>query len=144
MLFPNRHLIHIHALLEPPLPLGDGDVIPAHLPLLHAAVGRERPVLEAVAAPPLAGGVAELVPELDRDLGVSVTLSSLLWSEETRLVVAEGEQLLAQPVAVLAGPLLGQEGDDLGVSGDEARAVAPDAGFGVGVLDEVGVSGGER
>lgn len=78
MLFPNRHLIHIHALLEPPLPLTDGDVIPAHLPLLHAAVWRERPVLEAVAAPPLAGGVAELVPELDSDLGVSATLSSLV------------------------------------------------------------------
>ncbi len=101
--------IDIDAINEPPLAVLDGHVIPAHLPFAHEAVGREGPVLEPVRAPPAARGVVPLVPELHGDA-----------------VLAEREQLLAQPVALLALPLLGQEGLDLVAARQERVAVAPD------------------
>lgn len=115
MFLRNVDLVHIHALHKPPLRLPDGDVVPAHLPLAHQPVRRERPVLEPVGPPPLARGVVPLVPELHRDL-----------------VVGEGEQLLAQAVALLALPLLRQEGLDGVPARQEGGAVAPDRVRGVG------------
>lgn len=60
--------IHVDAVLEPALLVGDLDVVPAHLPLPHQAVVGKRPVLEPVGPPPLARLVVPLVPELDGDL----------------------------------------------------------------------------
>lgn len=112
------------------------NIVPAHLPLAHAAVLGKRPVLEPVAALPLHAvvGVLVLVPELDRNL-----------------VAGKGEELLAEPVALFLFPLPGQESFDILGACEKGRAVAPDAvwrvclgnGFGVPILS-IGVfeSGG--
>lgn len=124
MLLPNHHRININTGLKPPLRILDGDVVPAHLALAHEAVGGESPVLEAVRAPPLAGGIVPLVPELHGDL-----------------IIAEGEQLLAQPVSMLALPFLRQERGDGVPALEERGAVAPDAVGRVGHFHFFGVSG---
>lgn len=109
MPLPDLDQIHIDAVPEPPLGLGDAHVVPAHLALAHEAVGGEGPVLEAVGAPPPALGVVPLVPELHGDA-----------------VVAEGEELLAQPVRALALPLARQERRDRLPPLQELVPVAPD------------------
>lgn len=48
VLLTDLHGIHIDSILEPPLILTDLHIVCAVLPLLHQAVLRERPVLEAV------------------------------------------------------------------------------------------------
>jgi hypothetical protein len=117
MLLRDIHLVDVHAVREPALVVGDGDVVPAHLALAHEAVGGERPVLEPVGPPPLPGGVVPLVPELHGDL-----------------VRREREQLLAQAVPLLALPLLRQEGLDRVAARQEGVPVAPDRVRRVGEL----------
>lgn len=73
--------VHVDAVLEPTLPVGDLDVVAAHLPLAHQAVVGKGPVLQAVRPPPLPFLVVPLVPELDGDLkavGVRNTTFELL------------------------------------------------------------------
>jgi hypothetical protein len=83
MLLGNIDSINIHSLLEPALLGQDVNIVPTHLPLAHAAVFCERPILEAVTTLPLhiIMTVLVLVPELHGDL-----------------VVRESEQFLAQAV----------------------------------------------
>jgi hypothetical protein len=126
MLLLDVDAIDVHAILVPPLLVRDPDVVPAHLPLPHQPVVRERPVLQPVGPPPLPGLVVPLVPELHGDL-----------------VAREGEQLLAQPVPVLHGPLLGQEVRDGVAAHEELVPVTPDAVLRVGQLDLVRVSVGQ-
>src|SRR5690625_870240 len=109
VLLRNVHIMNVDAVLEPPLLVTDGDIIPTHLPLAHQPVGRKRPVLKPVRAPPLAPLVVPLVPELHRDA-----------------ISLKGKQLLAQPVAVLARPLVRKEGLDGVAPLQEGGAVAPD------------------
>src|SRR5262249_46010362 len=93
---------------DPSLGLLDADVVDARLAPAHVAVVGELPLLVAVAAPPLAVGVARLVLEAHRDA-----------------VVGERPKVLAQRVVELALPLARQERDDLGAPADELVAVAP-------------------
>ena len=81
MSLSNVNSVHIHPVHEPPVSLRNLDIIPAHLPLSHAAILRKRPVLEAITTLPLHSviSVLVLIPELDSDL-----------------VVRESEQFLAQ------------------------------------------------
>src|SRR4051794_139268 len=85
--------------------LGDPQVVDAGFAAGHQAVGVELPEFVAVAAPPLAGGVAPLVLEGHGDP-----------------VVCEGPQLLAERVVVFLVPLAGQEGHDLLAAGQELVA----------------------
>src|SRR6187455_3331378 len=78
--------------VDPSLALVDPVVIDARVPAAHVAQLVELPVLVAVAAPPLAVGVAALVLEPHRDA-----------------VLVEAPELLAQPVVELARPLAAQE-----------------------------------
>ena len=68
VLFTDGNRIHVHTVLEPPLFLRNLDVVAAHLPLPHQAVVCERPVLQAVATPPLSLLILRLIPELNSDL----------------------------------------------------------------------------
>src|SRR3954471_24568559 len=77
---------------DAPLGLLDRDVVDARLATAHVALVVELPLLVAVAAPPLAGGVAALVLEAHGDP-----------------VGGERPQVLAQRVVRLAVPLAGQE-----------------------------------
>lgn len=81
MLFRNIDSIDVDSILEPALLGRDLNIIPAHLPLSHPTILRERPVLETITTLPLHSimAVLILIPELDCDL-----------------VVLEREQLLAQ------------------------------------------------
>ena len=45
MLVRNGERVDLHAVCEPTLLFRDGDVVSAHLPLLHAAILSERPIL---------------------------------------------------------------------------------------------------
>lgn len=126
MLFTNCNLIDIHPVLEPPLRLGNLDIVPAHLPLAHPAILGERPVLEPVAPLPLQGVVLVLVliPELYGDL-----------------VIAECEELLPQLVVLLLFPFLSQELDYCGSTDEKLVPVAPDGVRSVGNGDVLGVTG---
>ena len=72
VLFRDLDFINIHALLEPPLILGDLDIIPTHLPLPHTPILCKRPILQSITAFPLHlfMRVLILIPELDGDLVV--------------------------------------------------------------------------
>jgi len=108
----NGHLIHIHALLEPPILLLQLDIIPTHLTLSHHTILPERPILKTITTLPLhaVAGVLILVPELHGNL-----------------VVRECKKFLAQAVILLFLPLGGQKGDYFILTTDELVAVAPDA-----------------
>ena len=84
--------------------LGNLHIITTHLPLPHPAVLRERPVLETITPLPLQPimRIAILIPKLDRNL-----------------IVGEGEELLAQLVALFLLPFLGQEVLDFSVAAQE-------------------------
>lgn len=71
MLRTNLHCVDVNVTLEPSLLIRNFDVVAAHLPLLHEAILVKRPVLKAVAAPPLVIVVVEFIPELDGNLGDS-------------------------------------------------------------------------
>lgn len=73
---------------EQAIRLGDRHVVDAGVADRHVALGVELPVLVAVRAPPLPGGVVPFVGEAHRDA-----------------VVAERPQLLDEPVLELLGPL---------------------------------------
>lgn len=69
MSLANLDCVHIHAILEPPLLLGNGDLIAAHLALSHLAINVKGPVLETVAPPPLLRlPMLVFIPELDCNL----------------------------------------------------------------------------
>jgi len=119
------HRIYIFDILsEPSLTLLQHHIVPAHLPLPHGAILGKRPVLEPVAAFPLHAvtGILVLVPKLHGDL-----------------VVGECEQLLAQAIVLLLGPLCRQKCNDLLAALDEVVTVAPDAVGRVGQADLFGV-----
>lgn len=126
MLLANGHRIHIHAVPEPPLTVGNRHVVAAHLPLPHPPVRRKRPVLQAVAA----------VPRL-HSTNVYIVLIPKLHGNA---VVRKGKEFLAQPVAVLAGPLALEKLDDGLVALEKGVAVAPDAVLRVRRGDNRGVS----
>src|SRR5690242_13281185 len=88
--------------------LGDRHVVDARLAASHIALLVELPLLVAVAAPPLPGGVPALVLEAHGDP-----------------VGGERPQVLAQRVVALALPLAAQELDDRGTAGEELVPVAP-------------------
>ena len=113
----NLHTIHIHALLEPPLPFPNLHIIPAHHPLPHPPIRIERPVLQPIAPFPLhpITRILILVPKLHGDL-----------------VLGEREQFLPQPVVLLLRPLLCEKGFDSSTPLQEGGPVAPDAGRRVG------------
>src|ERR1700712_4860473 len=94
--------------VDPPLALCDADVVDRGLAPAHQAVAVELPVLVAVGAPPLAALVMPLVLEAHRDV-----------------IAAEGPEILAQDVLVLALPLAQEEGMDLGAAAQELIAIAP-------------------
>ena len=127
------HRVDVDPIAEPALAVGDGYVIAAHHALAHAAVLGKGPVLKPIAPVPLlllGLGLAVrclvldkvLVPELHRDA-----------------VLGERKQLLAQPVAVLLGPLGLEKVDNGCVALQERVAVAPDAVVGVGRGDDGGI-----
>jgi hypothetical protein len=91
MLLTNVDLIHINAFNKPSLAYTKHDIVPRHLPLPHAPILRERPMLQTIT--PLPGhtviSVAVFIPELHGDL-----------------VVGEGEELFAQRVLCLFLPFL--------------------------------------
>src|SRR3954463_11493147 len=108
---------------DAPVALLDRDVVDARLAAAHVALVVELPLLVAVAAPPLARGVAALVLEAHGDA-----------------IAGERPQVLAQRVVALALPLAGQERDDLGAAREELGAVAPDRVLGVGAGHPLGVA----
>ena len=133
MFLPNLNTIDINPILKPPLGLGNLDIIGTHhptlsqpspcrgddsnggkgKPFLHLAVGSKSPILKPVAAPPLVGNIAKLVPKLHGNP-----------------VPFKGEQLLSKPVvafAVVRQPLVRQERHDLVRAPQERVSVAPDA-----------------
>lgn len=83
MLLRDINSIDINSVLEPTLLDGDLNIVPAHLPLAHAAIFRESPVFEAITTLPLHSIVAVLIliPEL-----------------HCNLVVRKSEQLFAQTI----------------------------------------------
>lgn len=97
----NLNSVHIHTVYEPPLSLGNLDIIPAHLPLPHLAISRESPVLEPIAPLPFhfIRTVLVFVPEL-----------------HGYLVFREREELFAQAVGLFFRPFGGQEIFDGGSS----------------------------
>src|SRR5690242_7415495 len=116
---------------DAPLGLLDAHVVDRRLAAAHVALVVELPLLVAVAAPPLAGGVARLVLEAHGDA-----------------IAAERPQVLAQRVLALALPLAAQERHDLLAAAEELVAVAPlrvlgvGAGHALGVAAVAGVLGG--
>src|SRR3989344_6864297 len=98
-----------HRLLDDAILLLDGHVVDGGMASVHEATLVEGPMLQAIGAPPSAVVVAVLVVELDRDP-----------------VSGETEQLLAQAVVVLLGPLLLQESPDGGATLQEPIPIAPD------------------
>src|ERR1700750_685583 len=97
---------------------GDRHVVDARLPAAHVALVVELPLLVAVAAPPLARGVARLVLEAHGD-----AISGIR------------PEVLAQRIVELALPLAREERDDLLAPVDELAAVAPLRILGVGARD---------
>lgn len=124
MLLTDSHRIHIHAVPEPPLTVGNRHVVAAHLPLPHPTVRRKRPVLQAVAAVPLPPTVFFFVTTFGG--GVNIVLVPKLHSNA---VFGKGKELFAQTVAVLTGPFALQKLDDSLVALKKVVAVAPDAVF---------------
>lgn len=116
MLLANGHLVHIYSLGEPPLTLGQLDIVTTHLPLPHSSILRKRPVLEAIAALPLHTifCILVLIPKLDRDL-----------------VCREREELFAQTIISLPLPFLCEKVYDLVVALNKAGSVPPDAILGI-------------
>src|SRR3954454_12664397 len=112
---------------DAPVALLDRDVVDARLAPAHVALVVELPLLVAVAAPPLARGVAALVLEAHRDA-----------------VGRERPQVLAQRVLLLAVPLAAQELDDRLAAGEELVAVAPLGVLGVRGGDALGLAGVPR
>lgn len=72
MLLGNINSVHVNSILEPALFLGYLDIITAHLPLPHATIIGESPVLEPITPLPLHTIVLVLVliPELHGDFVV--------------------------------------------------------------------------
>src|SRR5690242_16955961 len=91
-----------------PLAGGDRIVVDAGVAATHKAIGRELPMLVAVAAVPLAAGVVPLALEPHRDA-----------------VARVAPQLLLQPVVELDRPLALQKVDDRCSTGKELGTVAP-------------------
>src|SRR5262245_9622803 len=108
----------------PPLALADRQVVDARDAQPHQPLRVELPVLVAVAAEPVPAVVVPLVREAHGDA-----------------VLAEGPQLLDQPVVELAVPLAPQEGLDRLAPGQELGAVPPAAVDGVGERHAGGVAG---
>jgi hypothetical protein len=123
--YPNVNSIHIYPVHKPPLLLRNLDIIPAHLPLPHLAIGGKSPVLKSVAPLPLHSirAILIFVPELHR-----------------YLVVRESKKLFAQTVGLFFRPLGCEEVFDGGGSLEEVAAVAPDAVGGVGFGYGFGIS----
>src|SRR4051812_2377257 len=108
---------------DAPVALLDRDVVDARLAAAHVALVVELPLLVAVAAPPLARGVAALVLEAHGDP-----------------VGGERPQVLAQRVVLLALPLAREERDDRLAAGEELVAVAPLRVLGVRGRDPLGLA----
>lgn len=121
----NRHLVHVHTLLEPPILLLQLDVVPTHLTLPHYAILPKRPILKTITSLPLHAvvGIPILVPELHGNL-----------------VVREREQFLAKPIILLFLPFGSQKGDDFVMATDELVAVTPDTIRCVGLGDLLWIS----
>lgn len=95
----------------------------------HLAVFCKSPIFKAVTALPfhVVMRILILVPELDRDF-----------------IFGEGEELLAEAVALLLLPFLGQKFLDRGSTGNERGTISPDAVRGVRFGDSPRVSAGVR
>jgi hypothetical protein len=107
-----------------PVLLADRHVVDARLAPSHVALAGELPLLVAMGPEPVPGVVVVLVDEADRDP-----------------VLAEGPELLDEPVVDLPGPLATEEGDDLLAALEELGAVPPPAVRGVGAGDSLRVAG---
>jgi len=86
----------------------DGNIIAAHLPFLHEAVGVKGPVFDPIGAEPLSLFVSVFVLKVHSDL-----------------VVSKAEQFLLQAIIQLLRPLLCQEGFNLCPPLDESVSVTP-------------------
>ena len=128
MSFRNRHLIHIHTLLKPPILLLQVDVVPTHLTFPHYAILPKCPILKTITSLPLHAvvGIPILVPELHGNL-----------------VVREREQFLTQPIILLFFPFGSQQGDNFIMATDELVAVTPDTVGCIGLGDFFWISGME-
>jgi hypothetical protein len=119
MLLRNLNSVNINARLEPPLLLGDENIIAAHHPLTHTTILRKGPVLEPITPLPLQTVVcvAKLIPEL-----------------HCNLVVMESKELFAEHIVNFAGPFILKEGDYFRGAVDKVVAITPNAivcvGFG--------------
>lgn len=130
MLLSNLNILHIHTIHKPSalsIPVrAEKDVVPTHHPLAHLPrLPIKGPVLEAIAPLPAHSifRILKLVPELHGNA-----------------IIGEGEDLLAEPVALFPIPLLSQEVDDGFRSGEKRGAIAPDAVCRVGLRDSGGIS----
>ena len=103
---------------------GDVDVVNGGFAAAHKAEFGELPLLVAVGSKPVRGGVVPLVLEADGDV-----------------VAGKGPELLDEAVAVLGGPLAGEEVHDGGTTGEKLRTIAPSAVLGVSKRDANGVAG---
>src|SRR3989338_9430667 len=96
--------------MELALGLADGQVVDAGEAQLHQALVVNLPVLVAVAAKPLACGIAPFVGEAHGDA-----------------VAGVGPEFLDQPIVLLALPLAGEKRADLLTADRELAAITPAA-----------------
>ena len=101
----------------------DGGIVDARLAAAHQAVEVERPLLVAIGAPKLAGGIVIFVGKACGDVRV-----------------VERPHLFYEAVFVLGLPFVREEGDDRCGAAEELRVVAPAAIGCVGRSDARGIA----